>query len=327
MNQSTLTAPALPAADVPLVPALVADAGETAAKRFIEFFTAHIRNPNTRAAYGRAVGDFCAWCEENGLGRLAAIEPVHVAAWVEALGRSYAAPTVKQRLAAVRMLFDWLILGQVVPSNPASAVRGPKHVVAKGKTSVLSAEEARHLLNSLPIDTITGLRDRALIGLLVYSFARIGAALSMRVIDYYPQGRRMWVRLHEKGGKQHTMPCHHNLEEYLEAYVEAAGLRNEQKGPLFRTIATRDGTRRLSDRPMQRVDAYAMVRRRARQAGIRTEICNHTFRATGITAYLKNDGKLENARQMAAHASARTTQLYDRRDDEVSLDEVERIVI
>ena len=318
--------PALPASVV-VLPAIIADAGEPAARRFLEFFTANIRNRNTRQAYGRAVGDFFAWCEAHELVRLAVIEPVHVAAYVEQLGKTHAAPTVKQRLAAVRMLFDWLIVGQVVPVNPASAVRGPKHVVSKGKTPVLSAEETRILLDSQPAGTIVGLRDRALIGLLVYSFARIGAALAMKVEDYYPQGRRMWVRLHEKGGKHHDMPCHHNLEAYLDAYIQAAGIADDPKGALFRTISRGPGKRHLSETPLPQANAYAMVQRRARQAGIATRISNHTFRATGITAYLKNDGKLEHARQMAAHASARTTQLYDRRSDEVSLEEVERIVI
>ncbi len=175
-----------------MVPALIGDAGDQAAKRFIEFFTANIRNPNTRAAYARAAVDFFGWCERHGAGPLPAIQPVHVAAYVDELTRSHAAPTVKQRLAAVRMLFDWLIVGQVLPHNPAAAVRGPKHVVTKGKTPVLSPEETRHLLDSLPSETITGLRDRALIGLLVYTFARIGAAVSLNVEDIYHQNRRLW---------------------------------------------------------------------------------------------------------------------------------------
>ena len=109
----------------PTLPAMIAAAGEPASMRFIEFFTANIRNPNTRAAYARAVADFFGWCERHGVGPLSAIQPVHVAAYIEELTRSYAAPTVKQRLAAIRMLFDWLIVGQVMPHNPAAAVRGP----------------------------------------------------------------------------------------------------------------------------------------------------------------------------------------------------------
>ncbi|SEP43848.1 tyrosine-type recombinase/integrase [Nitrosovibrio sp. Nv6] len=305
------------------LPALFAPTPD-AGKRFIEFFTANIRNPNTRKAYARAAGEFAAWCETNGLTELRDIEPVHVAAYIESLQLRLAAPSVKQHLAAIRMLFDWLVIGQVLAVNPASSVRGPKHSVRKGKTPVLAADEARTLLDSIDIGTLTGLRDRALIGLMVYTFARVGAALGMKVEDIYVQSRRTWVRLHEKGGKQHETPCHHNLDEYLHAYLNAAAL-TEAKSMLFRTTLGRTG--QLSDRPMRQADAYRMIRRRAAAAGILTQIGNHSFRATGITEYLRNGGKLEVAQQMAAHESARTTGLYDRRNDQVSLDEVGRIVI
>jgi site-specific recombinase XerD len=297
-----------------------------AARRFIEFFTANIRNPNTRRAYARAAVEFAVWCEKNDLRALADIEPLHVAAYIETLQTRLAAPSVKQHLAAIRMLFDWLVVGQVVAVNPASPVRGPKYSVKKGKTAVLSAEEARKLLDSIaPSSSHVALRDRALIALMVYTFARIGAALKMRVEDVYVQKRRSWVRLHEKGGKRHEMPCHHNLETYLHAYIEGAGIGDNPKSILFPTALGRTGF--LSVRPMTQADAYRMIRRRAVEAGIATKIGNHSFRATGITEYLRNGGRREIAQQMANHESARTTGLYDRRDDEVSLDEVERIVI
>lgn len=295
-----------------------------AAKRFVEFFTANIRNPNTRKAYTWAVTEFAAWCERHGLLSLQAIEPVHVATYIETLQRRMAPPSVKQHLAAIRMLIDWLVVGQVIPNNPASSVRGPKYSMKKGKTPVLTAEEARALLDGIDSKTVEGLRDRALIGLMVYTFARIGAAIAMTVEDVYIQGRRTWVRLHEKGGKLHAMPCHHNLDEYLHAYIKTAQL-TEGKSPLFRTMRGRTG--QLTDKPMTQPDAYRMVRRRAATVGIRTKIGNHSFRATGITEYLRNGGKLEIAQQMANHESARTTGLYDRRTDQVSLDEVERIVL
>ena len=297
---------------------------EASAKRTFEFFAVSIRNPNTRKAYARAVGDFASWCGLNGLQALGAIEPVHVAAYVEQLQGRLAPPSVKLNLAALRMLFDWLVVGQVMPTNPASLVRGPRHSVKKGKTPVLAAEEARALLDAIDASTIIGLRDRALIGLMVYTFARVGAAITMRVEDVYVQARRTWVRLHEKGGKQHEMPCHHNLEAWLHAYIDGAQL-TDGKGYLFRSVAGRTG--QLSERPMAQADVFRMVGRRADAAGIRTHIGCHSFRATGITEYLRNGGKLEIAQQMANHESARTTGLYDRRTDQVNLDEVERIVI
>ena len=306
------------------LPALFSPTAD-ASRRFVEFFTANIRNPNTRKAYARAASQFATWCEEVGLTDLHDIEPVHVAAYVETLLTRLASPSVKLHLAGIRMLFDWLVIGQVIATNPARSVRGPKHSVKKGKTPVLTAEEARALIDSIDITTPMGLRDRALIGLMVYTFARVGAALKMKVEDVYVQGRRTWVRLHEKGGKQHEMPCHHNLDEYLHAYIDGAALIGVAKAPLFRSATPHTG--QITERPMTQADVYRMIGRRALAAGIQTRIGCHSFRATGITEYLKNAGKLEVAQQMANHESARTTGLYDRRNDQVSLDEVERIVI
>jgi integrase/recombinase XerC len=308
-----------------VVPVLITAAGDRAQRRFLEFFTANIRNPHTRRAYARAVGDFLAWCERTGLPSLAAVQPLHVASWIEMQTRERSAPTVKQQLAAIRHLFDWLVIGQVVPINPAASVRGPSHRVKSGKTPVLAPDEARTLLDMIDVSSAAGLRDRALIGVMVFSFARIGAALGMKVEDVYVQNRRLWVRLHEKGGKRHEMPCHHTLDDFLTAYLDGTGLRDDPKGPLFRTIGR--GTGQLTRTPLPQANAYAMIRRRAAAAGIETLIGNHSFRATGITTYLKNGGTLEKAAAMANHASTRTTQLYDRRSEEVSLDEVERIMI
>ncbi|SDR29474.1 Phage integrase family protein [Rhizobiales bacterium GAS113] len=240
------------------LPAPVTAAGDKARVRFLEFFAANIRNPHTPRAYGRAVAEFLSWCHQHSLESLGDIEPLHVATWIEAhVQAGCAAPSVKQRLAALRHLFDWLAVGQIVPTNPAVSVRGPQHIV--------------------------------------------------------------------KGGKRHEMPCHHNLEEYLIAYLDDCGLRDELKGPLFRTIPNRGG--QLTRTSMTQPDAYRMIGHRAAAAGIGTKVGNHSSRATGITAYLKNSGTLEKAKVMQKHASTRTTQIYDRRNEETSLDEVERIGI
>jgi site-specific recombinase XerD len=314
------TAPSLP------VPAVFQGPAQ-AERRFWEFFTTQISNDNTRKAYFNAVRTFSVWCQSRKIGELGQVEPMHIAAYLKVLEKEeLSAPTIKQHLAALRMLFDWLVVGQVLPLNPAHAVRGPKYSVKKGKTPLLSAEEARTLLDAIDTKRLIGLRDRALIGLMVYSFARINAVLSMRVEDYFVQGRRGWVQLHEKGGKLHSLPCHHNLDTYLEAYISAAGIAGDAKGPLFRTSVDRGGDA-LTTNPMWQQDAYRMIQRRAKAAGIRTRIGNHSFRATGITAYLKNGGRLEIAQQMANHESSRTTSLYDRRGDEITLDEVERVGI
>ncbi|MGO9004856.1 MAG: tyrosine-type recombinase/integrase [Beijerinckiaceae bacterium] len=307
------------------VPALIAASGEKTTYRFFEFFTAQIRNPNTRRAYARAAKDFFDWLEARGVTRLTAIESVHVAAYIEQLQKARSAPTAKLRLAALRHLFDWMVMGEIMPSNPAAAVRGPRHIVRRGKTPVLDPAEARQLIDAIDTTTVIGLRDRALIGLMVYSFARIGAAIGMRVEDVYTQNRHLWVRLPEKGGKQHEMPCHHNLETYLHEYIDGAGLARDPKAILFQTYSRRTG--QLAGKSLPQANAYAMIQRRAKAAGIVSKIGNHTFRATGVTAYLNNGGTLEKAAQMANHASTRTTQLYDRRVEDITLGDVEKLMI
>lgn len=305
------------------VPRLFARAGDAAVRRLIEFFTAEIRNPNTRASYARAVGRFADWCEAERL-RLGDLTPFHVAAYVEQLGKELAKPSVKQHLAALRMLGDYLVIGQVIPFNPATSVRGPKYAVKKGKTPVLSGEETRALFAGIERDTVIGLRDRALIGVMAYSFARISAVLDMNVRDFYQQGRTSYIRLHEKGGKEHEVPAHHTLVELLDDYLRGAGIDAEANriSPLFRSF---DRRKQLSGDRLERREALAMVKRRVAAAGLGNRICNHSFRATGITNYLANGGILEKAMEIACHESARTTKLYDRTRDALNLDEIERI--
>lgn len=307
-----------------LVPSVIERRGPKATRRFLEFFAAEIRNRNTREAYYRAVVDFFAWCDDRRIGLLH-IEPVVVAAYVEYLLTIYKRQSVKQHLAAIKRCFNWLVVGQILPMSPAASVRGPPHKAKRGKTPILTAEEARLLFDSIDVSTVIGLRDRALIGIMVYSFARVSAVVGMRVKDYYLEGKRSWFRLHEKGGKFHKVPAHHCAEEYVDAYIKAAAIGADEKGPLFRTAMGRTGT--ITANQMSRHDALRMVKRRAKSAGLPEHSCNHTFRATGITVYLKNGGTLEKAQEIAAHESPRTTKLYDHSGDEITLDEIERILI
>jgi len=305
-------------------PKIISNAGKDAIRRFVEFFTANIRNKNTREAYARAVTQFCNWCEHRRFS-LELLEPVVIATYVEELGKRLSKPSVKQHLAAIRMLFDYLVVGQIVPINPAASVRGPKYVVKRGKTPVLSAEDTRRLIDSIDGATVTGLRDRALIAVMVYSFARVSAVVGMNIEDFYLNGKRYWIRLHEKSGKLHEVPAHHNAEGYVDAYLQAARIASEKKSPLFRTAPGKQ--RELTGRRMNRKEALAMIKRRTKVAGLPESICNHTFRATGITTFLKNGGTVEKAQAIAAHESPRTTKLYDRTKDEITLDEIERILI
>lgn len=307
------------------VPALVTGAGEHATWRFLEFFTVNIRNANTRAAYTRSASQFLRWCEDHSISGLADIKPMHVATYIEQLQGERSAPTVKQHLACLRMLFDWLVTGQVIPTNPAHAVRGPRHSVSKGSTPVISSVEARELLDSMDASTVVGLRDRALVAVMAFTFARVSAVVDLKVEDYYPQNKRWWLRLREKNGKVNEMPCHHKLEAYLDAYITAADIEGDRKGSLFRAAIGRTG--QLSNRALSRTDVWYMIQRRASDATLETAIGCHTFRATGITDYLTNGGKLEVAQRMAGHSNAKTTGLYDRRNDDISVSEVERVGI
>jgi site-specific recombinase XerD len=308
------------------VPTIIAGAGDRPMLRFIDFFTACTRNSNTRAAYGVAVRGFFAWLEINGLTELHAIGTHHVSAYIEMLRRSYSAPTVKQHLAAIRRLFDWLIAGQIIDQNPAAPVRGPRYIVKKGKTLVLDGNEVRKLIDSIDVSTIIGLRDRALIALLIYTFARISAALQMNVEDYYPRGKCWRVRLHEKGGKRHEIPAHHLLEQYLDSYVRGAGIGTKKGTPLFHTFAGR-GHKHVSGKRMTPGDAHHVIAHRARRAGIFARVGCHSLRATGITIYLLNGGFLNHAQAMAAHQSPHTTRLYGRGNVQITHDEVDRIVL
>lgn len=325
--------PRPPAPRVGEVPELVRAHGRTTSKRFATFFTDDIENENTREAYLRAAFRFFDWCGSHGL-EFESIESFHVAAYREDLKKTacYGKSTIKQHLAAIRKLFDWLVVGQILAVNPAAAVRGPKHVVTEGFTPILDEEEMQTLISSIDTSHVVGKRDRAFICLLAGTFARVEAAVGIDVKDYFPDGKTWSVRLHEKNAKVLTLPVHHRLEEYLDAYIEAAGgadsfPRDREGGgrPLFRT--SRGQSRLLTSTRMTRNDAFRMVRRRARDAGINKTVGNHSFRGTGITNFLENGGKLEDAQYMAGHSSARTTKLYDRRQQKVTRGEVERITI
>ncbi|MFK7844378.1 MAG: tyrosine-type recombinase/integrase [Rhodothermales bacterium] len=181
----------------------------------------------------------------------------------------------------------------------------------------------RELIGSINIATISGLRDRALIGVMLYTFARVSAVINMTIGDYSSVGKRSELRLLEKGGKYIVMPAHHNLQLWLDDYIDVAGDIENTAIPLFCTINSK---RELTTRAMNRNDALRMIKRRAKKAGIppRT-VCSHSMRGTGITTFLENDGSLEQAQYMAGHSDPRTTRLYDRRQQKVTQDEVERI--
>ena len=305
-----------------MVPPAVAAMGEEAAEAFADYFTAEIRNRHTRASYGRAAARFLAWCDDRGV-TLPQVRTIHVSAYVEQLQATMKPASVKQHLAALRMLGDYLTRRGVLKQNPAAAVRGPRHVVRTGKTPVMEAADAKRLLASIDAATPAGVRDRAIISLMIYTFGRVSAVLNLDAGDVYQVGRHLKVMFREKGGQDHEMPLHHSAAEALDAYLERLG--HPKAGPLFRSVnAAKDG---FTDARLDRTRAWRMVKERCRAAGIGDRFNNHSFRATGITVYLKNGGLLEHAQVMAGHAKPETTRLYDRRTQETTLDEVERIVL
>lgn len=314
----------VPIAPFPTWPIAVANAAPKAQYAILQFFGAEIDNPRTRRAYLKGADDFFAFVAPSpGGDRLESLTSLHVAAWMADMKRrGLSVPTQKQRLSGLRMLFQALVREQVLGANPAAAVKGPKHSATRGKTPVLAGDEMLQLLNAIDTSMLIGLRDRALIGAMAYSFARVGAVISLKVEDVFHQKRRLWLRLHEKGGKRLEIPCHHQFENYLVDWLDGAGIKDQPEAPLFQSLSRGCVP---TGRPLTQAMVWEMVQRRAGAAGLATRVCNHTFRATGITAYLSNGGTIERAAVMAGHASTRTTQLYDRRPDEVTLEEVEKI--
>lgn len=245
---------------------LVAWSGERAAFRTIEFLTAGIGNEHTRRAYHRAAKRFLAWCDARGM-TLADVRSLDVAGYIQELGSTLAPLPVKQHLAALKHWFDWLVTGHVLETNPAHAVRGPRYSQNSGKTPVLERDEARALLSSIDASTAVGARDRALIAVMLFSFARIGAVVVMKVRDYRGAGTpRATFLLHEKNGKDHIVPAHHLAAEYLDAYIALAGLADKPDAPLWQNAP---GHRRtLTGVGLSERGALDIVKRRCRAAAL-----------------------------------------------------------
>ena len=313
---------------LPPAPAVFA-ADAAGSTRFWEFFTARHRNANTRRAYLRAAHRFADWCAGRGIEGLEDVAPIVVAAYIEQLTDELAPASVRQHLAALRALYAWLRLDGHVRGNPTAEVRGPRERLQTGKTPALAADEAGALLAHLDREDVICRRDQALLGALLFACARVGAVVGMQVRDYAHQGKRSILRLHEKGGRYHEVPAHHRLQEYLDAYLAAAGIDAEADpdGPLFRACGRSRKVRTVVRRPLTLHTALRVVKRRCRQLGLPAEISPHSFRVTGLTEYLRNGGTIDTAAQIAGHASIGTTTLYDRRRRGVELDEIERILV
>ncbi|GMQ82684.1 MAG: tyrosine-type recombinase/integrase [Rhodothermia bacterium] len=303
------------------LPRIISNEGRDAQRAFINFFTASIENTNTRRAYARAVRDFFEWLDaRRAETTLKEIEPFMVAAFVKQLPSS---PRSKQQyVSALRMLFGFLAEKGILSVNPALDVKPPKFSAREGTTRALSPVQVRTLIDSIDTGTVVGLRDRALIGLMLYTVARIGAASRMLVRDYYEEDETWICRLHEKAGKLHQVPANHVLQGYIHEYLDAADIWEMKSSPLFRSMRHKQmSALRLLER-----DALDMIKRHAKRAGLPDWIGNHVCRATGITRFLEAGGSLEEAANLANHADMRTTRIYDKRDRVIRRTSVERIV-
>ena len=326
------------------VPALVAAAGPVACRVWEDFFAASLRNPHTRAAYRRAVRCFLEWMQQNNPGiPLHEITPAQVGNYFDQL--SGGPPKRKLHLAALRRLFDLFVTRHLMVLNPAACVRGERYEVIEGKTPEITAEQARKLIASIPttrnvpatpipgqppaeitVPLVVGLRDKAALGVMLFTAARAGAIAKLRLKHLRHDGSQWTLRFEEKGRKSREIPVRHDLERLLHDYVEAAGLADAAGDtPLFRSAWRTSG--RLTDKPLTGVDLCRMVKRRLKDAGLPTHLSPHSFRVFTVTDLLSQGISLESVQYLAGHSDPRTTRLYDRRQQRVSRQIVERISI
>lgn len=315
----------LTSSSVSLVPPKFILRGGTALVSAYGNFFSQTLNENTNQAYANGIKLFCEFLTGMGLKDILDIEPKHVAEFVSHMSDSdYGVGTTRLYLSATRMFLDACVVDGLISVNPAKAVKLPRQSSRTGKTPVIIPEQVRQILNSIPRVTQADYRDRALIGLMVFSFFRVSAALALTLRDYELRGEQRWIIGEEKGSKRHEMPVHPSLEALLDEYIEFTGIAAPST-PLFQSSNARGG--KLTGRSFDRTAAWRMVRRRAKAGNVHRDIGNHSFRATGITTYLNAGGSLEDARIMANHSNATTTKLYDRTGDRVKIQEVNRIDI
>lgn len=305
------------------MPAMIEAHGPAARFAWEEFFRGEIRNEYTRRNYLHAVRRFLAWTEERGI-ELHRIAPAHVGAYLDESTTS--APTKKLHLAAIRAFFDRLVVRHVVLLNPAQSVRGPKHATVEGRTPEIGPSQVRQLLGSIPTSNVVARRDRALIATLVYTAARVGAVVRLRVRDLFRDEGTWSIRFQEKGGKQREIPVREDLRHLLSDYLALAGAATwPVDAPLFRAAIGK--TASLNDRPLTPGDACRMLKRRLQRAGLPARLSPHSFRVAVITDLLQHGASLEDVQNLAGHADPRTTRLYDRRQRQVTRNLVERITI
>jgi len=300
-------------------PAIVKAVGRFAEFAWEEFFQAEIANAHTRKNYLHAVRQFLAWVEGRGL-ELPRITPGDVGAYLQ--GLELGIPTKKLHLAALRRFFDRLVNRHACVINPAATVKAERYAVVEGKTPQIGPEQVRTLLKSIDVSNPVGLRDRAILAVLVYTAARVGAVAKLTLKSFKHDGTQYSLRFSEKGGKSREIPVRHDLEGYLREYIERAGIT---EGPLFRTAYRK--TKSLTKNGMTGSDICRMMKRRLKAAGLPSHFSPHSFRVTTVTDLLEQNVPLEDVQYLAGHSDPRTTRIYDRRRRKVTHNIVERISI
>jgi len=304
-------------------PVLVENAGPAARFAWEEFIYGKIRNPHTRAAYERAIRKFLRHCEAIRK-ELSTVSPRDVGTYLDAL--DYAPSTKKLHLSAIRHFFDTLVMRHVVMLNAAASVRGERLQVVEGKTPEITVRQARTLMRSIDRTHVVGLRDHVIIAIMIYTAARVGAVSTLRRADFYDVGEQYCLRFTEKRGKSREIPVRHDLQRFINEYLDSGGMEYSDKStPLFRTTIRR--TKRLTQNGMTAGDMARMVKRRMLDAGLPSRLSPHSFRVTTITDLLSQGVPLEDVQNLAGHADPRTTRLYDRRNRRVTRNIVERISV
>ena len=290
------------------VPAIVSATGAGASEAYLEYLRDNVQTTNTRDAYGRAIRALDAWAAARNLGSLEVLGPQYIADYAAGMSDSgSSASSVKQALAAIRGLFGRLVTLGVLEHDPSRFVRAPKvERRARGTLDLLAGGDTRALLESFDTSTLWGLRNRALVATMLYGFAGVSSALAARVSDYGAAGSQRRLRLTSASGVLIDVPCHQELDASLLAWLDAAGLHKTPDAWLYPAIP---GGRRIANRPMSEVTAWSMVKTQAERIGIKQVSCR-TFRATGISAFLSQGGRIADAQYLAGHRDPASTLVY-----------------
>lgn len=311
------------------IPAIVRRAGSNATFAAQEFFFGTLRNEHTQRAYLHAVKLFLAWAEKHGAGELTEIAPWHVGQYFKSITKTTSIATRNQHLSALRNFFDALVVRHAIVLNPALSVRGERYMAIEGKTPEISIEQARSLLSSLDTSHVIGLRDRAILAILVYTSSRAGAVAKLKRGDFYRAGEQWMLHFTEKGGKSREIPVRGDLQEIIFAYIDAAHLRELRDAPkdtpLFQSALKKQ--RKLTGKAIHVNDICRMMKRRLKDIGLPLLYSPHSFRVTTITDLLEQGVALEDVQRLAGHADPRTTRLYDRRQRKITRNIVERISV